>query len=83
LSFLARADVLKAIHEAAVDPQQLKRLLSNPIAYFKRANVPIPRGALITASTRAISGSITICVQVCFVVRGFTICIQVCGSIVF
>ena len=83
VAFLARADVLKAIDEATADPYQLKRLLSNPISYFKHANVPIPRGALITTSTRAIHGSVTICVQVCFVVRGFTICVQICGTIVF
>ncbi len=83
IAFLSRGDVLKTIEAAGADPKQFKQLLSNPIAHFKRAGVPIPRNALITASTRGISGSITICVQVCFVVLGFTICVQVCGSVVF
>ena len=52
VSFIGRADVLRAINQACEDPQDFKRLLTNPIASLEPSRCGVPRGALITAATR-------------------------------
>jgi hypothetical protein len=77
-TFLLSKPVLAARQEAYESPEARRAFKANPRRFLAARGVRVPSGYRIT-----VGGTVTICIQVCFVFRGVTICVQICGTIVF
>jgi len=84
-AFVSRQDVVDALDKACRNKKLLRQAKSDPRRFLQGEGITLPPRSEITILQRrvAVSGQITICVQVCRQIGRFLVCAQVCITIVF
>jgi hypothetical protein len=84
-AFVSRQDVVDALNKAGKDRRLLRLAKSDPKAFLLGEGIKLPPRSEVTILQKrvAVSGQITICVQVCRQIGRFMVCAQICITIVF
>jgi hypothetical protein len=83
--FVAQQDVVDSIERAAKDKRLLRKAKANPKAYLEADGHRLPANTQVKILQQRVqvSGTITLCVQVCRQVGPFLFCVQICITVVF